>query len=244
MYFFIYYLLVYIVIFIIRILKVVMQEFKTIAPNIPSEIPSDKPARKLYLWDKWSRVTFIGLDIVYGASGLVVVLFAKMTGEQMGLGIVLFVYLALLFIAVIADIIFDKFGTKKAAYLNIFLVAAVIGATYWVSFNMLSKPVTHYKIFIPYKDSSILPWGFHKYKKINFVHYVNVTENNEKKALEKAKDDFWKTISPVVEMKVTKRRNQNIPQKHEEVTLTEDAYKRSKIEIDEANILIAKIEKN
>lgn len=149
------------------------------------------------------RLSFIGLDLVYGASGLLVMVLANISGAD-NIGLVVVIYVALLLIAFIAEIVQEKFGDFGAMFVHLFLISLVIASTLMTSMVILYKPTHNYQVVIPYKDKSLFGDKIkeEKWSSTNLMFVCNlekVESESETDIKDRAIDEFWKKITPLIE---------------------------------------------
>lgn len=221
-----YYYFLFLIIYLVRITKVLRETDKD------TKFP-------------WRKTTFIGMDLVYGASGLVIMVLTKLRDEPEVFGIIVLIYIAFLFLAFTADSVQEKYGDKAATKMHMLLIVLVLVTTQ-IAILRVSQPNSACKVIIPYRDSSLMTiTGYDKFKSTYFVKIIPVkssTDSDERiKAI--AMDSFWNIVTPIKAKdsslsKKNRLKAKDAKEVSQNTDAEEDRYKKEKIEPDDPEIMI------
>lgn len=193
----IYYIALYIFVFVIRFFKIFHYNLSKSAND---------PNKKGYI--------HISLEIVYSASGFVILLIQALTSS---VAPILMIYAVFLISSAFLDIIEEKYLNKLTAYLNSIIIFCIVAATVIFLAFVLPKlaedkeneskkvEVVHdtlktYQVSVPYLDNTLRKHvGFEKFRNRRLVYFSTLKAKNDSIAIFDALLQFERndTCSPI-----------------------------------------------
>ena len=182
------------------------------------------PDRDKSLGFDWRRVCYVGLEFVYTASGVIVLL---VNDQKEYTAVIIISYLMLVLVSSQIESLQSQFPPKAVFLTHLLVVACVLGVTVYY-FQVVEKSnleeqanfqkfkrladiaaaqtTKQYRVAVPYTDDNLLERvGSANMRNRLLVYLVTVTANDGEKAKQSALDLFAKNVAPVRPIATTKR---------------------------------------
>lgn len=199
----IYYSILYIIVIVVSYFKI-KREFKEQDPSVPA------------VKFNWRKVFFVSTEVIYTASGVVIILLEK---QRDWVGPLIALLLLLSLVSTNLDGMSEKFSDTFKFRVHVIVMIVVIAGTMLTyinhldieapeggqeAFNNRVDSMHDYDVAIPYSDKSLVNHiGYEKFGDCRLVYRTQVMASNQEEAESLAIKRFWNdsTILPLYTIK-------------------------------------------
>jgi hypothetical protein len=158
---------------------------------------------------KFKQVFCVGLDLLYTASGLVILLLADLKEYVPA---ILITYVILLLVSAFTDSMEEKFEPNKVFGINLIIFIVILSTTIlYFQTKGHSSDVVRYKVAIPYQDLALRQYFGTAINDKKLVYITTIEAKNEAQAVSLAKQKMIDEVKPFVVKSRQSSQNDIIP---------------------------------